>query len=198
MRLSIVNYQRLALVVMGFSALVAVGQSQTPVGSITPGPQSNVVSVVASTNHLEIAATSQPATNVLSAAEVAHRKYVRETIARLMTLERNSDAASLAAILVELKNPDKKIRAAALSSVIQFNDRSVIPDLQKIADQTEDPFEKVEILKAIDVVKMPSLTEFMAYQRAQKEAKRNTTNAPAILPVATNAPPVVTNAVAHP
>ena len=191
------NWQRLALVVMGFSTLMAVGQSQTPVASIPPDPQSNVVSVVASTNHLEIAATSQPATNVLSAAEVAHRKYVRETIARLMTLERNSDPASLAAILVELKNPDKKIRTAALSSVIQFNDRSVIPALQKIADQTEDPFEKVEILKAIDVVKMPSLTEFMAYQRAQKEAKRKTI-APAILLMATNAPPAVTNAAAHP
>ena len=97
----------------------------------------------------------------------------------------NNDQDSLNAILVEMKNPDKRIRAAALEATIQFDDRSVILKLQEIATQTADPDEKAEILKAIDYIKLPSFTEYMAQQRALKAARKQT-NAPSISPSATN------------
>jgi HEAT repeat protein len=60
----------------------------------------------------------------------------------------------------ELKNPDKEIRKAALEALKQANDRSVVPQMQQMADQTDDPGEKQAILDAIDFINLPSLTEY--------------------------------------
>jgi len=128
---------------------------------------------------------SNGVTSLVATNAIAHQQYVREAVDRLASLEMNSDAASLAAILAEMKNPDKDIRKAALNAVIQFNDRSAVPELQKLADSTQDPFEKVDILKAIDYIKLPSFTEYMAYQHSLKQAKHQTNGIPA---AATNAP----------
>jgi len=118
----------------------------------------------------------------LTAEELAHKKYQRETMARLAALEMNDDAASLAAILVEMKNPDPKIRSAALQATVQFNDRSAIPALQKIADETQDAFEKTDILKAIEYMKLPSLTELMTRNHSAG-AVHSPSNAPPIIAV---------------
>ena len=146
-------------------------------------------------------------TNAPSAAELAQLKYERETIAQLTTLQANDDAASLAAILAELKNTNSTIRAAAVQAVVQFNDRSAIPVLQKMADATTDTAEKKEIRKAIAYMKLPSLTEYLDQRRAL-EASRAATNAPAATSttntsavlVSSNAPAatITTNAPAHP
>jgi hypothetical protein len=174
---------RLVLVGLGFSALVAAGQNLTP--PLNPA---------SATNALPAVATNGVTTNALAAPELAHTKYVHETIERLVSLEMNSDPASLAAILAEMKNPDKQVRDAALKAVIQFNDRTAVPVLQKLADETADPYEKVDILKAIDYIKLPSFTELMAYKRSLKVASQQT-NAPAGLSTGvTNPPP----AAAHP
>ena len=137
-------------------------------------------------------------TNAPSAAELAQLKYEHDTIAQLTTLQANDDAASLSAILAELKNTNSTIRAAAVQAVVQFNDRSAIPVLQKMADATDDSSEKKEILKAIAYMKLPSLTEYLNQRRAL-EASRAATNAPVATSV-TNAPTVAitTNAPAHP
>ncbi|MEI7533841.1 MAG: HEAT repeat domain-containing protein [Verrucomicrobiae bacterium] len=145
------------------------------------------VSDSAKTDFLVVSTNTEPATNVVSPEVLAHKKNIRDTTARLTSLSMNDDQASLDAILVELKNPDKEIRTAALSATVQFNDRSAIPALQKIADETEDPDEKVEILKAIDYMKQPSFTEYLAHKREMAAP----TNAPAILSAATNSAPAV-------
>ena len=176
--------------VLGISVLVAACQHVTSPAGRPVAAQTNPAPV-ASTANASPAATVT-ATNVLSAQEQAHKKYVHDTIDRLFSLQMNNDPASLAAILKEMKNSDKTIRAAALKATIEFNDRSVIPALQKIADKTADPHEKVEILNAIDYIKLPSLTEVMAYKRSLKAAQHQT-NAPAALS-ATNPPP----ATVHP
>lgn len=183
---------RLSLVVLGISAFAAAGQNPTPPVSLASAAQSSAVPTGSETNALSAGAGA--ATNDVAGQELAHVKYVHETIDRLTSLEMNSDPESLAAILAEMKNPDKQIRAAALKSTIQFNDRSAIPALQKIADATTDPYEKVDILKAIDYIKLPSFTEAMAYKYDLK-AGRHQTNAPAVSPAgATNPPP----AAVHP
>ena len=95
-----------------------------------------------------------------------------------------------------MTNAEPLVRKAALNAVIQFNDRSAIPELQKIAEATVDPFEKVDILKAIDYIKLPSFTEMMAYQNSLKKARLQTNGVPAV----TNTPAVGTNTpvAAHP
>jgi hypothetical protein len=96
-------------------------------------------------------------------AAAAHAQYVSRRIKELNALAMNDDVQSRDTILSELKNnPDKKIRAAALEAAIQFDDRSVVPPMQEIAAQTQDPEEKAAILEAIDYINLPSLTEYMA------------------------------------
>lgn len=149
----------------------------------------NAAPVVVATN--AVAGTNSP-----SAAEMAHQKEIHRAVEQLISLQMNSDAASLATILAGMTNAEPQIRKAALNAVIQFNDRSAIPALQKIADATSDPFEKVDILKAIDYIKLPSFTEMMAYKNALKKARHQTNSVPAV----TNAVAAVTNApvTAHP
>jgi len=136
------------------------------------------------------ATNSVAGTNAPSAAEIAHQKQIHDAIENLVSLQMNSDAASLATLLAGMTNAEPQIRKAALNAVIQFNDRSAIPALQKIADATSDPFEKVDILKAIDYIKLPSFTEMMAYEKSLKLARQKTNGVPAV----TNAPVVATNA----
>jgi hypothetical protein len=169
-------------VALAFGVLGVAGQS----AALPTEP----VSDPAMTNFLITNANVESATNLVSAEVLAHKKNIRDATARLTSLSMNDDQASLDAILVELKNPDKEIRAAALSATVQFNDRSAIPALQKIADETGGPDEKVEILKAIDYMKQPSFTEYLAHKREMAAP----TNAPAILSAATNSAP----AAVHP
>jgi len=97
-----------------------------------------------------------------------HAQYVRQRIKELNALSWNNDDESRDAILSEVAtNSDKQIRAAALEAAIQFDDRSVVPRLQAIAAQTDDPEEKQNILDAIDYINLPSLTEYLAANPSQ-------------------------------
>ena len=188
---SIFSKYRFILMLAGISVTLTACHRPPPPTGGAAAAQGN--SVPATEVSASAPVPSVPATNSLSESELAHAKYVHETIERLVTLQMNDDPASLAAILVEMKNSEKTIRAAALKAVIQFNDRSAIPALQKLADETADPYEKVDILKAIDYIKMPSYTEYLAYRRALKTGQVPT-NLAALFGVNTNPPP----AAAHP
>lgn len=98
-----------------------------------------------------------------------HEKYVEEMADKLSRLGMMDDAASREAIMAEFKNPDRRIRQEALDAIIQFGDRSVIPRLEEIAAQTEDPIEQKEIIDAIEYIKLPSLTEYLAEQERLKK-----------------------------
>jgi len=106
-----------------------------------------------------------PVSPVVPAAQdpAAHAKYVKQRRNELMALAMNNDVQSRDTILATVKNdPDRQVRAAALEAAIQFDDRSVVPPLKDIADQTTDPDEKQSILDAIDYINLPSLTEYQA------------------------------------
>ena len=157
----------LAVVLMGVIVLMSKAlRPQSTSASADSGKVSPAVA--ASNNPVKAPAINPPP--VVSAAPVAgtnaaaaHAQYVRQQIEKLQALSWNNDVQSRDTILSELKkNPDKEIRAAALEAAIQFDDRSVVPPMQEIAAQTEDPDEKAAILEAIDYINLPSLTEFMA------------------------------------
>lgn len=99
-------------------------------------------------------------------SDAEHARLVRKRVNELYSLAMNNDTASRDVILSEMKNPNTVIRKAALEAAIQFDDRSVVPYLKEIADQTEDPREKVAILDAIDYINLPSLTEHIAQRKA--------------------------------
>jgi hypothetical protein len=113
-------------------------------------------------------------TNPPAAPDPAHAQHVQQRIMELNILAMKSDRASRDAILGELQNPDKEIRKGALEAAIQFGDRSVVPRLKEVAAETQDPAEKAEILAAIDYINLPSLTEYLAAQRAQSSSNAPT------------------------
>ena len=143
----------LAVIVFASKSVRPQPPVENEVVSISPtNPVAPIASPVISTTH--VSGTNNPA---------AHAQYVRQRIKELNALAMNNDVQSRDEILSEVKNnPDRKIRAAALEAAIQFDDRSVVPPLQAIAAQTADPDEKDAILKAIDYINLPSLTEFRA------------------------------------
>ncbi len=109
----------------------------------------------------------QPA---LATNDIDHVRFVRQRVAELNALAMKSDTTSRDIILSELQNPDKAIREGALEATIQFGDRSVLPRLQEVADQTEDADEKKALLDAIDYLKLPSLTEYLASHPAERSS----------------------------
>jgi hypothetical protein len=107
----------------------------------------------------------------------AYPEYVRRRRSELDKMAAKGDATSRDAILAELKNPDKEIRAAALDAAAQLDDPSVASRLTQIAAETEDPIEKAEILKTADFVSQPSLGETVRQRRAER-ASLGLTNPP--------------------
>jgi hypothetical protein len=97
--------------------------------------------------------------NGTSAEEAKHEAYVEARTTELQDLARKSDAASLATLLAEVRNPDPEIREAALDALSQSGNRSAIPALQQAAAQTADPGEKKAIQDVIEFLKLPTLTE---------------------------------------
>jgi len=130
-------------------------------GKVSPAAAASNQPVEAPASNPPPVVAAAPAADTNAAA--AHAQYVSRRIKELNALAMNDDVQSRDTILSELKNnPDKKIRAAALEAAIQFDDRSVVPPMQEIAAQTQDPEEKAAILEAIDYINLPSLTEYMA------------------------------------
>lgn len=121
----------------------------------------------AATNILPMAAV-KPVTPAPSAAAdpagdaAKSDANIQAHIDKLETLQGNDDAASLQAILSELTNSDKTIRAAAVESTIQFGSRDAIPVLKDLAARTGDSAEKKQLVDAADFLALPTLTEIRA------------------------------------
>jgi hypothetical protein len=97
--------------------------------------------------------------NPVDAARTAqqHEARVNERIAQLQDLAMNNDPGSLNTILSALGDPDAPVRKAAVEAAIQFGSQDAIPALQDAAAQTEDPQEKIDLLKAVEFLKIPPI-----------------------------------------
>jgi hypothetical protein len=85
--------------------------------------------------------------------------YVQARIEKLNELEARYDQESLQAILGELTNSNREIRAAAVESTIQFQSRDAIPVLKNLATRTRDSEEKKALLDAAEFLALPTFTE---------------------------------------
>jgi hypothetical protein len=124
-----------------------------------------VIPVVTLANAPVVKTVSRVAVDTNALAE-EHKAYVEAEIDKLNDLESHDDADSLHAILGDLTNSDKEIRAAAVESTIQFGSRDAIPVLQEQAAHTDDPNEKKDLLEAADFLALPTLSE------AREESRR--------------------------
>jgi hypothetical protein len=118
---------------------------------------------------LALSATNN-GTNTAEEKKMAHEEYVQKHSDEFMSLAALNDPKGHQKIVDALYDSDRAIRKAALDALEQANDRSVIPDMQKVADQTDDPDDKQAIEDAIDFIQLPSLTEVLKARKAAKAA----------------------------
>ena len=109
-------------------------------------------------------------TNDVAEAKEKHAKYVKKRYDELMAMAMLNDYASHQPIIQDLTNSDVAIRKAALDAVQQTQDRALIPEIQQIADATEDPNYKQSLEDAIDFMKEPTLTEMIQQGKARQNA----------------------------
>ena len=107
---------------------------------------------------------------VAHVAPTNHAEQVSERVAELQALAMNDGTNSLEVIFSELSNPDPQIRRAALEAVVQFGDRSAIPRLQGIAEQTENEVERADLLAAVEFLNLPELTDYHPAQAGKRKA----------------------------
>jgi len=135
-----------------------------PVSSVSsnPPPQAPANEPAARDRVAPVAVTSQGLAGPAAPQNQAeHEALVSQRSAELLALAMQDSPAAHQQIVKELKNPDREIRRAALEALEQADDRSVVPQMQQIAEQTDDPAEKQAILDTIDFINLPSLTEYL-------------------------------------
>jgi hypothetical protein len=146
---------------------VAASPIPVPVAPVVAPVASNKVPLNQPVPVAQVANIARIAADTNAAAE-EHAAYVQARLDKLDELEANDDADSLHAILAELSNSDKEIRAAAVESTIQFGNRDAIPVLKDLATRTQDPDEKKALLDAADFLALPTMTEVMEQKRREK------------------------------
>jgi hypothetical protein len=104
-------------------------------------------------------------THAIPPSKEEQEEFVRRRTAELNELAMQNSPEAHQQIVDELKNPAPEIRKAALEALKQARDRSVIPQMQEMAGQTDDSTEKQAILDAIDFINLPSLTEHLNQQQ---------------------------------
>lgn len=103
-------------------------------------------------------------------------------IEQLNELETRYDLESLQAILGELTNSNREIRAAAVESTIQFQSRDAIPVLKNLAARTRDSEEKIALLDAAEYLVLPTFTEIQSQNPGLNLIQQQSPDSPAASP----------------
>ena len=108
-------------------------------------------------------------TNAAALKKEQHAEYIKNRADQLMAMAMLKDTASHQPIIEDLTNSDRAIRKVALEAVQQTQDRALIPQMQQIADTTDDEDYKQALDDAIAYMKLPTLTEVMQQAKAQQQ-----------------------------
>ncbi|QJE96191.1 HEAT repeat domain-containing protein [Luteolibacter luteus] len=98
-----------------------------------------------------------------------HDLWIAQRCQAIESMAWENDDASLKNILAELRNPEAEIREAALGAVVTFGSKAAIPHLEDLARTTEDPAEKLSLLKTAENLKIPSATEYFAKAKKKND-----------------------------
>jgi hypothetical protein len=102
---------------------------------------------------------ANPEKTVAQSQQETYEAYRDERVAYLADLGMQSDMPALTVILSELSNRDPEIRSAAREAAIQFGSRDALPELEKVMSQIDEPHEKADMAKAIELLSLPNVTE---------------------------------------
>jgi|ERR1035437_1514149 hypothetical protein len=100
--------------------------------------------------------TAAPISDEMRAAATA--KEVEQIQDLQGQVDGSNNPVIITALLDKFSNPDVEVRKAALEALRELDDTNAVPGLEKALESTNDPREKVAIMDAIDVIKLPSAT----------------------------------------
>ena len=146
-----------------------IAPASAPSPAATPAP-ATITAVAPPPLPAQAAPPAASSANAAALRAATRQEYIKTRSDELMTLAMQDDAASHQQIVAELNNTEPAIRKAALEALKQANDRSVIPQMQEIADQTADPDQKQAIEDAIDFIQLPSPVEYLKAREADTAA----------------------------
>jgi HEAT repeat protein len=127
--------------------------------------ETNVESPPAATSDqvVEVVQVNPNSSNTAAISEEMRAAAVGKELDAIRELQGEADGENnpiiITALLDKLSNPEAEVRKAALESLRQLNDTNAVPGLEKVAESTKDPREKVAVMDAIEYIKMPSVTE---------------------------------------
>jgi HEAT repeat protein len=107
-------------------------------------------------------ATPKPETADDQSVEQKQEASVSKRIDELQDLGMQSDPAALDIILSQINDAELQIREAAVSAAVQFGSRDAIPRLEEALARTDNPKDKATLDKAIEFLKLPTLTEALS------------------------------------
>jgi hypothetical protein len=115
---------------------------------------------------------SVQATNAAASASSAEdrQKIVREATAEIMQAAVDKSDNAISIISSKLRAPQREVRIAAIQGLAVLDDRAAIPLLEGEIPLANDDDEKEEIRKAIEQLKLPSLTELRNASKSGKSA----------------------------
>jgi hypothetical protein len=165
---------KVVILILGIAAgLVAVlvllkgvigGRSShdTPVAAIAE-PTNQAPPAATNVQDVQDVQVNPNSSNTAAIAEQLRAAEVEKEVNQIQDLQGEADGVNnpiiITALLDKLSNPEAEVRKAALASLKQLNDTNAVPGLEKVAESTKDPREKVAVLDAIDYIKLPSATE---------------------------------------
>lgn len=153
-------------------------------GTTAPAPPAGAVPEVATEGALPAAAAEapsppEPAAGTTTGASTGHldlatadekaEAAIAAKIEALRPLAFKTDAASVEKLIFELRAAPPQLWEELLEMVSQSQNRALIPSLQELADETEDPKEKGMLLETVEFLKLPTLTELL--QKGQAAPK---------------------------
>ncbi len=94
-----------------------------------------------------------------------HSEWVGDRCTELEELGWMDDEDSLKILLAELRNPEPEIREAALDAVGNFPGKEAIPHLQALAEECEDPAQKLALLQLAEELKIPTAAEYFSRKK---------------------------------
>ena len=126
--------------------------SVIPEAAVAPVPEVPAM-VVTPTPPAPVVTASVP---VVTLTPEQRQAAIDAEIERLRQAGLSDNPADLTVILVDLTNPEKEIREAAILATKQFGSTNAIPALQTAAENTTNATEKAELLEAADFIALPS------------------------------------------
>ena len=151
------------ILVIGLAVWATRHDSTTPTQTAPSEPPPSAPAQRPSQDNLstrkDLLQPKRPTPEDIQAADQQHEVQIQNAKTAIDQALLNRTDESLRLVLGKLEDADKEVRKAAIQALIALNDREAISALELAISRSDDAEDKAEMQKAIDFLKLPSLSE---------------------------------------